>query len=157
MFRLMQLPSLVEEYECIWQQSYRELTEIEIKRMHILQAVVRRAFWDFLPVEQLPDIVLVKDGERNPGALAFAEKCYGKKQRNQLRQPYKYRILKAVMEEQDMLGTSFEEALLKYVDILCHCFGTDKNATVNSMLTECGGIFLLCREEIQVAKEKWME
>ena len=156
-FRLMQLPSLVEEYECIWQQSYRELTEIEIKRMHILQAVVRRAFWDFLPVEQLPDIVLVKDGERNPGALAFAEKCYGKKQRNQLRQPYKYRILKAVMEEQDMLGTSFEEALLKYVDILCHCFGTDKNATVNSMLTECGGIFLLCREEIQVAKEKWME
>lgn len=156
-FRLMQVPSLVEEYECIGQQSYRELTETETKRMHILQAVVRRAFWDFLPVEQLPDIVLVKDGERNTGALAFAEKCYGKKQRNQLRQPYKYRILKAVMEEQDMLGTSFEEALLKYVDILCHCFGTDKNATVNSMLTECGGIFLRCREEIQVAKEKWME
>ena len=156
-FRLLQVPSLVAEYECIRQESYRELKGIETKRMHVLQAVVRRAFGDFLPVEQLPDIVLLKDGERNPGALIFAEKCYGKKQRNLLKQPYKYRILKAVMEETDMLDSSFEEALLKYVDILCHCFGTDKNATVNGMLTECGGIFLHCREEIQVAKEKWME
>ena len=156
-FRLLQVPSLVAEYECIGQESYRELNGIETKRMHILQAVVRRAFGDFLPVEQLPDIVLLKDGERNPGALTFAEKCYGKKQRNLLKQPYKYRILKAVMRETDMLDSSFEEALLKYVDILCHCFGTDKNATVNGMLTECGGIFLHCREEIQVAKEKWME
>lgn len=56
-----------------------------------------------------------------------------------------------------MLDDSFEAALLKYVDILCHCFGTDRNANVNGMLTECGGIFMQYREAIQQAKRKWME
>lgn len=156
-FRLLQVPSLVEEYQCIEQESYREPTEIEIKRMRILQDVVKVAFPDVLNTEMLPDIIMIKEGEQNLGALTFSERCYGKKTHNKCRISYKYRIKIAVMEEQDMLDDSFEAALLKYVDILCHCFGTDRNANVNGMLTECGGIFMQYREAIQQAKRKWME
>lgn len=156
-FRLLNVPSLLEEYQKTEMECYRTPSGIEIERIRILQEVVGVAFRDFFDIENMPDIILVKEGEKNLGALTFAERCYGKKTHNRCNISYKYRIKKAVLEEHYLADECFEDALMNYIDILCHGFGTDRNANVNAMLTECGAVLVQHRDVIQQAKKKWME
>lgn len=155
-FRLLKVPSLVEEYKMSGMGIYREPAGVEIRRVHILQSVVKTVMKDVLNTDNLADIILLRENENYPGALTFAERCYGKKKHNGCRVSYKYKITKAVVEERYLSEECFEEALLRYMDILCHCFGTDRNANVNGMLTECGGILIRFRKMIQDAKKEWV-
>lgn len=152
-FRLLGVPSLLEEYERVEEKcSYRQLDEKEDKMCSILESVLVVVMPGIRERIDTPE-VLIANGSNINNPLLHSERAYGKNRNRYGKQ--KYLLGKIIMNESDFGREKFFETFLQYADICLHIYGADQSKHLNALLTLLAGNIAVESDLMRLAKEKW--
>lgn len=149
-FRFLGAKSLVEDYERELLSSFELPNEEEKICTKMLFRALKQMF-PYLLYDEEPEVVIQKDTKKNYQSLMFAERIYAKKRTDKRR----YKINKVIMSHEDFEIGKFYDTLVKFVDILIHAYGTNRNARVNVYLTYFGAACIRHRVFLKKCEEVW--
>lgn len=145
------------EKDCGFAESERLPKEIEKQCFEIMECLAKEIFYDFFDFNDVwPTVRIITNSEAICKGMATLNK---RKiiETNYLGLKIRYNLKYIHLKKQLFHKERFSEALSTYVHELCHVFGGDSSGNFSIALTYAIEILLKHYEEIEEAKDKWIE
>lgn len=151
-FRLLGAESLTERYYQYKKKSYLPPSETEKKRYDLVMFAAKKMLGLGDEIK-IPELLICENDYYNPEE--FSRRIYRKNKNANYSVGALYEIETVVMTKTDFENDSFDNTLIKAMDIMIHSFGTSKSDRVNSLLTEVGAVIMRNYDIIEMLRNEW--
>lgn len=162
-FRLLGVPSVLNEYMESRETLYREPQGKEKECAELLRECARTIFSQLNSREHLPEVMLYTDNRLKKNRTDLyktvplhvetkAERIFSGKSSDK---KIKYRVKEVILEEADLSTEEFKRTLVKYVSACVQMYGMDRSARFNGVLTTIGAALYRSRNRVEEYTDRW--